>query len=441
MATDPNHMEGHPNSSSIIESLQMILRSSQFKNAVQLQSLLKYVVERSIEGQEGALKERIIGMSVFGRRADYDTASDPIVRSRMGLLRKRLAHYYQSRESQGSAIEIIISNGSYRPTFVLRNSSKYDANLEGPAESRTDPATAHSAEEHLEPDGIALSALHDSRLARVARWWPWGIVAVVTWAMLFTAWMGIAHRKKSDLQLFWGPILASEKPVVIYYGTFSAFMLSDSYWKRTAPPPPATDLEQPGSDIETPQLGDDQALTGRDFRHLPDGFTTPGDLSATANVAALIESQHRKYNLRSGANFPFADLHGTPAVLIGAYSNFWTMDLTRNLWFYFDRGGRIRERGGQGRFWSNPSGPDTAVNEDYAIISRLLDSKTGSPVVIIAGTRTCGTDAAGIYITDPARLQGIPRDVLERKNLELVLHVSLVDCSPTSIEVVAAHYW
>ncbi len=433
-----NHIDGHPNSSSILESLQLILRSAEFKDAVQLQSLLKYVVEMSLEGQEGALKERVIGMSVFSRQADYDTSIDPIVRSRMGLLRKRLAHFYQSKEAQNSPIEIIIPNGSYRPTFVLRPTIS-DANIEVPAESSTE--TAPNAKEHSAPNQTDLSVLHDSRPARVARWWPWAIVAGVTCAITLTTWVGITHLRKSALELFWGPILASDKPIVVYYGTFSAFMLSDSYWKRTALPPQDAALEQPGSDVEIPKLDDEQALTGRDFKNLPDGFTTPGDLSATAKVVGLIERKHRKYNLRSGANFPFADLQGTPTVLIGAYDNYWTMDLTRNLWFYFDRSGKIRERGGQHRFWSDPTAADTAVNEDYAIISRLLDSKTGSPVVVIAGTRTCGTDAAGDYITDSALLQTIPRDVLERKNLELVLHASLVHCIPSSIEVVASHYW
>jgi len=78
----------------ISEALTHILHSPRFKDSPQLQSLLRYVVHEALKGNEDALKERIIGMNVFGRRPDYDTTDDPIVRSRMGLLRKRLAQYY-----------------------------------------------------------------------------------------------------------------------------------------------------------------------------------------------------------------------------------------------------------------------------------------------------------------------------------------------------------
>lgn len=56
-------------------------------------------------------------MSVFDRKPDYDSAADPIVRSRVRQLRKRLERYYESDEANGSAVEIVIPKGSYRPTF------------------------------------------------------------------------------------------------------------------------------------------------------------------------------------------------------------------------------------------------------------------------------------------------------------------------------------
>ena len=56
------------------ESLEKVLRSALFKDALQLQSLLRYIVENSIKGHDDALKERIIGMNVFGRKPDYETA-------------------------------------------------------------------------------------------------------------------------------------------------------------------------------------------------------------------------------------------------------------------------------------------------------------------------------------------------------------------------------
>ncbi len=119
--TEGSHLvERQLHLSNIDESLDQILSSSRFKGSAQLQTLLKYIVEGSIQGHDDALKERIIGIDVFGRKSDYDTADDPIVRSRVGLLRKRLAQYYESEESRGSTVQIVIPNGSYRPSFIFR---------------------------------------------------------------------------------------------------------------------------------------------------------------------------------------------------------------------------------------------------------------------------------------------------------------------------------
>ncbi len=118
--------------------------------------------------------------------------------------------------------------------------------------------------------------------------------------------------------------------------------------------------------------------------------------------------------------------------------------MNRDLRFYFDRNLNIRERGGQGRVWSisHDAGraSSSTITEDYAIVYRLFNSKTGAPVIALAGTTTCGTRAASEFLTDPVsmkKLAIIPKDAWEQKNLELVLHAPLVDCNPTSVEIVA----
>jgi len=40
------------------------------------------------------LKEIVIGVDVFGRKADYDPRNDPVVRMEAAKLRARLAEYY-----------------------------------------------------------------------------------------------------------------------------------------------------------------------------------------------------------------------------------------------------------------------------------------------------------------------------------------------------------
>jgi hypothetical protein len=207
-------------------------------------------------------------------------------------------------------------------------------------------------------------------------------------------------------------------------------------------------------------------LSANDVVAYRNGLVSAGDITADVTVAAMLSAHHRSVEFHAGPDLSFVDsnLRNSPAVLIGAISNDLTLYLTRDLPFYFDHGWGIRERGGQGRTWrtaaftthvtsvnapnvtpaakagltnspgsvqtgdqNGPSGygADSTATEDYAIVGRLLDSKTGSPVVIIAGLQSCGNQAAAEFLTDPVqmkKLASIPRDTLERKNLEIVFH-------------------
>ncbi len=72
-------------------------------NAERLSSLLRFVVEETLNGRASQLKEARIGLEVFGRKADsYDPAIDPIVRVQMGRLRSKLRAYYNARQGRRS---------------------------------------------------------------------------------------------------------------------------------------------------------------------------------------------------------------------------------------------------------------------------------------------------------------------------------------------------
>src|SRR5271157_2416875 len=79
--------------------LEDILRSAPFRTSRQCQDLVRYIVEHSLGASDDSLRERIIGIEVFGRAPDYDTAEDPVVRLRAADVRKRLAQYYQMQKN------------------------------------------------------------------------------------------------------------------------------------------------------------------------------------------------------------------------------------------------------------------------------------------------------------------------------------------------------
>src|ERR1700678_3647520 len=100
----------------IQEQVGRLLADSHFSQSRRFPSFLRYVVDKTLAGQEDALKERTLGVEIFGRRAAYDTASYPIVRVTAAEIRKRIAQYYQE---PGHEFEIRVSlpAGSYVPQF------------------------------------------------------------------------------------------------------------------------------------------------------------------------------------------------------------------------------------------------------------------------------------------------------------------------------------
>lgn len=444
MPAHVNRLEQPPHPLLINGALNRILQSTPFHGSKQCQLLLKYLVDHALSRQDEELKERTIGVEVFGRPPDYNTGEDAIVRARVGEVRKRLAQYYHSDEAEGSAFEIVIAAGAYRPTFVPRHDTA-SGTREGLAEHRAavhvaETAPLHAPEEDPKPE--AASAV--SKPPRKVRWGAWGLGAVLACVVVSAAWLGLSRLTKNDLDLFWEPILESEKPAVIYMGTAPVYVPTPASGEKMRTLIPPDEQKQPMTEWRPPSIDNGQVLTTDEIVVNRTDYVSVGDIDAVVDVGRLLNLRHRNFELRWGSNLPFEDLRGSPVVLTGGGGNYWTLDMTRNLPFYLDRSLRIRERGGQSRVWSTALWSDHTITEDYAIVARLLESNTGAPMVILAGITTCAARAAGEFVTNPAhmmQLGNIPRDAIEHKNLEFVLHTTLVDCTPTSMNIVELRYW
>ena len=104
----------------LVESaLESMLESSIFRSSKQCKQLLRYIVSNSLAQKDAWLRERVIGIEVFGRAPDYDTGNDPVVRARVAEVRKRLAQYYLEHRDK-TAIHISIPSGSYKAVLTLQ---------------------------------------------------------------------------------------------------------------------------------------------------------------------------------------------------------------------------------------------------------------------------------------------------------------------------------
>ena len=87
---------------SVRSALELVISSDAFAGSKQCQDLLRLMVEHALSGELDALCERMIGVEMFGRPADYDTSNDAVVLVRATEVRKRLAQYYDEAHSSAN---------------------------------------------------------------------------------------------------------------------------------------------------------------------------------------------------------------------------------------------------------------------------------------------------------------------------------------------------
>src|SRR5437764_2223884 len=101
------------------EALARIWRSSAFARPYRLRRLLEHLVQCTLNGEMGRLKETLLGMEVFNRGRDFDPRIDPIVRIDARRLRARLEQYYAD-EGISDPVVIVLEPGGYVPAFRNR---------------------------------------------------------------------------------------------------------------------------------------------------------------------------------------------------------------------------------------------------------------------------------------------------------------------------------
>src|ERR1051325_108770 len=84
-----------PAPEAIRAALEKIVRSAQLESSPSLCRFLRYVVEETLAGRGGQIKEYSLGAEVFARGDSFDPRIDPIVRVQARNLRARMAIYYE----------------------------------------------------------------------------------------------------------------------------------------------------------------------------------------------------------------------------------------------------------------------------------------------------------------------------------------------------------
>ena len=138
--------------------LAVLAKSTTFDAAPQLANLLAYLVAAELNDTSHELNQTSIAMDVLGRRADFDAATDAIVRVEAGRLRTKLREYYAA-EGAEDQIRFDVPKGRYSPKIHL-----------GVPQT---PAAAQQIRFLKSPDGTSLAYAVSGkgmRLVKAANW-------------------------------------------------------------------------------------------------------------------------------------------------------------------------------------------------------------------------------------------------------------------------------
>jgi hypothetical protein len=435
---------------SVLRELDAILNSPVFHSSKRCQQFLSYVVHDRLEGNRERLKERTIGVDLFQRPAGYATGDDPVVRVQAGEVRRRLDQYYQTTPNN-SPVRIELHVGTYTPEFKWAHSAPHSEQSPPPQpvpELQETPQRMGHGQESTEVASPPLAEATRAFGKHKRLLWALSAVglAMLAGLALIGATIYRARAHQSVLQKFWSPALSSTEPVLICLAKPSVYLPSVKLYQRHS----KTSGEFVGQFerlSQRPDLQPDDKLTWSDMVEYPDYGLAAGDVSAAIRLSALLSQLGKKNQVKIGGNYSFEDLRSSPAIVIGAFNNRWTMQMTSNLHFAFvDEGDQslIREQGPSGRRWYSKTDSNEKTGEDYALVTRLLNSRTGQFVLIVAGIKSYGTQAAGEFVSSPEYLQAALQKASpdwERKNIQILLQTPVIDGLPGSPQVVATYVW
>jgi hypothetical protein len=417
----------HPEATLVLEELDRILESRFFKNAGRSRQFLVYVVHHKLAGHAEQLKERTIGAEVFQRTPGYATGDDPVVRVQAGEVRRRLERYYQSLASP-PAVRIELQPGSYSPNIHLTS-----------GDSASDAGTADHKKPAARPGSLRIGFVAGIAVAAFC-------VLAAGAALIYSR----AHSSQAPPGAqteFWAPIFATPQPVLICLAKPVVYRPSFALYERYAKThPDSFDTEVQRSNQVLPLKPDDK-VAWSDIVPYPDYGVASGDVYAAVRVSSLLGHIAKPSQVRIGSNYSFEDLSNSPSVIVGAFNNKWTMQIIRGLRFSFveDNGQyMIREQIPGGRVWRSELRQLQQTGEDYAIVARLLDSKTGQFTVVAAGITGGGTQAAGEFISNSDFLERGMQAISsgwQKKNMELILQTTVTDSVAGPPQVVASYTW
>jgi hypothetical protein len=448
-ANDKSRFEG-PATQEMADELERILRSRPLQNSESLRALLQYVGGRVIDGHDSQVKEYTIAVEVFGRSKDFNASTDSLVRVQAKRLRDKLKEYYAT-EGKSDKVLIDLPKGHYTAVF------SYVDHQNPPLNGAADPPAQIPSAPALTPTLPSTAA--DKRLTVVLL----GVVIAlgVVVSVLFNSNRVLSKQAAEadsaqvapSYGMFWEPFIESRIPTILV-------LSNPPVYKFVNPVDPDVLVK---SSVElTPQqsswlagtLGE-EFLTKQEMKYRlalsPREYTGVGEAIGLYQVAELLRSSGKSPMSKQSRTVSADDLKRNNVVLLGSvWSNVWSGKLPVKEDFTFTIKATIEndnpKDGEQTEY--RPAFNETTgeLVKDYALITVRPGVTNESVVMVLAGIKSEGTQAAAEFVTRREylddlnhRLEQISWGGGAQKYYQVLLEADVDNGIPTMISVVAIH--
>lgn len=414
--------------------LDRLLASHQLKRSARLREFLSYIWRRTLEENCDQIHEQEIGTQVFLRVAGYDTSADNIVRVSATDLRKRIESYF-SHEGIHEPIVVEMPRGNYKLLFRAREEEK---------STLTPPLEQASVLPELPLQNRPLRR-YQFLFASAA------VLIVVLFGCCMTLYLQNRELRRSlyawksmpTMRSFWSEIIdASQKTDIVLADPSFALIeditnqkiplsdfLSHSYLEHLHDASLSADRQQ-----------DLDKISSRNFGSL-------GDFHVATRLVAL-DPGAQKMGIFYARNYSADQIKVNNVILIGSRkSNPW-VDLYEgrmNFVMQYDIHlsiTKIENRkplAGESSYYVAPGGSEPVTG--YAVIAYLPNLRPKGKVLLIEGSSSEATAAAGDFLTSEDQLRSLEKflHVNHLPFFEVLLKTSHVSGTPISSEIVAAH--
>ena len=429
-----------------------IVEGAAFKGSHRSGQFLKYIVDQSIAGHFESLKERVIGMELFGRSPSYDTGEDAIVRVTASDVRKRLLQHY-GKYGTPSEFRLRLPLGSYIPEITREGHGvvgQFDA-LELHREPAVSPPDSAAAPQ--EPVAISHTASFPEvglrAASQITRQWLTFVILFVAlnlalWSFLWnrSSRTEAATRPSFPWSALFNPShathLITSDPNIAQIQGFTGTQISVSDYANHNYIPEPNNL--------TPE-------EDRFCRIILRGDTSLVDTPIAVNIAELAQTNSAKIDVHAARSIQLSDLKTDDNfIFLGSpRSDPWTSLFSDQLDFRF-----VFDKATNQEIIQNvhprshelptyvPTAPGWATGQSFAVIALVQNPDQNGQVLLLAGANAEGTEAAGKLVNDLPRLAstlhgcGI-QSAGQPQHFELLLRLNTMAGSPSNVDIAACH--